>query len=302
MADPQSPADLEAIVAGWIDAAGDALFSDPEGVCWVSADIMMLMRSARVHHSRADAFADAFLHAVLRRAGERATVLVSAFHFQFPQTGIFDVATSTVQTGAFGALLAARYPRRRLVHPFYSMLAFGARADAFLAHRFEHSTGAGSVFEWLIDNRTTLVTIGHHYVKALTSVHHAEEVVGVAYRYRKAFTGTVVDADGNRADGTWTFFVRDLEACEHSAITRAGDAVLRAEGLLTVATFGDPARPLGLYRLDLGAANERFVADLKSPEPRMIGYFGQHHADPEVITWEMANRDYIEELKRLRDI
>ncbi|KAA5605201.1 AAC(3) family N-acetyltransferase [Roseospira marina] len=277
-----------------------ALIRDPAGVIWVSLDFMALLRATAARPDESEALADHALSVLREAAGPGATLLVSAFSFTFPQTGRFDAATTPVQTGAFGGLLLRRYPEARTLNPFYSFLAFGARAEEVLANRSPHSTGPDSIFEWVIDQGTDLVTLGHHYIKSLSSVHHAEELAGVDYRYRKSFPGRVT-GQGETIDGTYTFFVRDLDTCGHSSITRAGDAHLRAQGLVDTWLVGTGRRRMLAHRLNLAAAHAILVDDLRRDAPRLVDYLGPGREDRPVVTGPMANTLYLEELATFRD-
>lgn len=274
-------------------------FIDPAGVYWISVDFMTILRATRVPPAESEAFADQFLQALLDAMGHQATLLVSAFNFQFPQTKVFDVATAPVQTGAFGSLLLRRHARQRTPRPFYSFLAFGAGSPWLLAQRFPNSTGPDSVFEWIVDRKTELVTIGHHYVKSLTSVHHAENVVGIPYRYSKTFSGRVVGPDRDE-EAAVTFYVRALDVCDHSSLTFAGDEHFRRLGMIRTCPLGPADRPLLAHKVNLAATHREMVEDLRHDRPKYVDYLGKGRENPCVITPQSANKLYLDELASLR--
>ncbi|WP_170294939.1 AAC(3) family N-acetyltransferase [Roseospira navarrensis] len=274
------------------------LLRAPGTLYWVSVDFMTLLRETGWPPREADALADRLLHALLAEAGPDGTVLVSAFNFTFPRTGVFDARTTPVQTGAFGSMLLQRYPAQRTMNPFYSFLAFGARAPEVLANRFPHSTGPDSILEWVVDQDTRLIAIGHHYVKALSTVHQAETVAGVPYRYIKTFQGRLIGPEETR-EGAFTFLVRDLDTCDFSSVTLAGDAHMRAAGLVDVLAVPGRRGPLLVHGLSLAAAHDVMVRDLRSDQPRVVDYLGPNRPDPGVITSRVADRLYQEEARSL---
>lgn len=273
------------------------LFTDSAGVYWLSVDLMSALRCARVRHTEAGSFAIKILRAVQAQVGPNATILVSAFNFDFPHSGVFDVREAKVQTGVFGALLAEQFPESRVVHPFYSFMAFGEKANDLLSRQYLNSTGADSIFEWLILNNTSLISVGHHYVKSLTSVHHAEDSAGVVYRYRKSFFGTLIAEDGKKTDVTCTFLVRDVDECKHSALTEAGDKLFRKRGLIKTSFTGD--RPLRLlaHRLDLAPAHDIMMDSFNGQRVQVVDYIRISGETAEVITPQRANELYLDELR-----
>lgn len=170
-------------------------------VVWLSADFRSVLAGTGINFRQAGDVAASLVHSVLEQCGPEGSVVVSAFNFDFPRSRCFDVASAPVQTGAFGQQLLSQFAHCRTAHPFYSLLVFGKAQPQLVqvptsSPLLRHSTGPGSVFEWLINANTELITVGHHYVKSLTAVHHAEHVAGVPFRYTKQFQGVVRRAAG----------------------------------------------------------------------------------------------------------
>ena len=78
--------------------------------------------------------------------------------------------------------------------------------------------GAESVFGTMHRRNADIVCLGCSMSRA-TFVHYVETVHGVDYRYRKAFSGTVISANGKTAECSVVYNVRDL--------ARRSDADLR---------------------------------------------------------------------------
>lgn len=300
MARSTSNADVIRAIDPLVDSLFAAFSGKPDGVYWVSVDMITVPRAISVCREQFEDFADGVARTLLERLGPRATVLVSAFNFQFPQRHVFDVRESAVQTGAFGGLLLRRHARLRTPQPFYSFFAFGARAIELMSGPLPSNTGTNSVFQWIMDREADLLTIGHHYVKSLTSVHHAEDVAGVSYRYRKSFSGKVVRSDGTVGPATSTFLVRKIGTCDFSALTLDGDAHLRASGIVETAALQVGREPIVAQKVDLARCHEVLVADLLTETPRFVDYYGPNRENRGVITPPTANAMYIATLKAVK--
>lgn len=292
--------------------------TDP--VIWLSADFRSLLASTGINFQLAGELAEYLVNAVLEQAGVNASLVVSAFNFDFPRTHCFNVATTPVQTGAFGQQLLKRHPERRTLHPFYSFLVYGKAQKQLLNlpttdPMLRHSTGPGSIFEWLITANTELITIGHHYVKSLTSVHHAEHVVGVPFRYTKHFEGIIRPAasaqferqkhdsirlnSSDEAPINCTFYVRELGVCDFSSLTERGDSAFRQAQLVHVHPVTAYRRPLMVHHINLAQTHAMMVADLQKDQSTYIDYFGPNRSNVDVITSERADALYHAELKTI---
>lgn len=296
MIDTSEPIKAKPPLDEFVEQLRPTFFSDPNAVYWVSVDLRMAMRGLDVHHTQATEFADQFIGALTDMLGAGATLLVPAYCLMFPHTGLFDVRTARVITGAFGGLLAKKYPQNRTLNPFYSFMVFGAKADEFLARRFEHSTGRDSVLEWVVEQGTELVAIGHNFVKAMTTVHHAEEMADVPYRYRKSFSGRVIGMTGETEE-SFTFYVRDVDVCNFSSFTLEGEAHFHEAGIVATELMQGTVRPLLVQGLNLKVAHDEMVADLRSGQPRLVEYLGPDRPDPGVITSQVCDKLYIQQLK-----
>ena len=185
---------------------------------WLSVDLRSLLMATECPHTEAENCVEYFLSGIGEAAGVNRTILVSAFNFDFPKTKLFDTRSNPVQTGAFGNYLLKKHAKNRMVHPFYSFLAFGKEALELTQKRFERSTGKDSILGWVVDEETDLLTVGHHYVKSLSTVHHAEHLVGVSYRYPKLFSGEC-HSYGRVEEAECQFYVREIGVCDHSSLT-----------------------------------------------------------------------------------
>lgn len=263
---------------------------------WLSTDLRSLLMAAECPHTEAENCVEYFLSGIIKAAGDNRTILVSAFNFDFPKTKLFDTRLNPVQTGAFGNYLLKKHAKNRMVHPFYSFLVFGNEALELTKKRFKSSTGKDSILGWVVDEGTDLLTIGHHYVKSLSTVHHAEHLVGVSYRYPKLFSGEC-HSFGRIEEAECQFYVREIGICDHSSLTLSGDEGFRNHELVSSSIIGVGRRPALAHCINLEKSHKLMYDDLNSGQTNYVDYFGPERANKEVITARMSDKLYNAELK-----
>ncbi|MFC3031826.1 AAC(3) family N-acetyltransferase [Pseudoalteromonas fenneropenaei] len=271
---------------------------DAVKVIWLSVDFRMLIAATGLKHTDAQKAAGFILESVISSLDVEQTLIVPTFYFGFPQSKVFDRRNSPVQTGVFGGLLLEKYAANRIVQPFYSFLVFGKQAEPLLNQRFLHSTGPNSIFEWVVEQNTRVIAVGHHYVKSLTSIHHAEQMAAVSYRYEKFFAGVLLQ-DGQQEPLQCGFYVRELGVCDFSSLTLRGDNKLRDEGMVASCLIMGMRRPLLLHIVDHYPVHKLLVADLNRPEPQFVDYYGPQRANVDVINSVVADKLYQAELNSL---
>lgn len=271
-------------------------------VIWLSVDFLNLLTSTGINFRFARPLAIELVESVLDQTGG-GSVLVSAFNFDFPKTKSFSVHGDPVQSGAFGQQLLVQFPQNRTSHPFYSFLVFGEVKNELLNVQLDDSLisksmGKGSIFEWLISNKTELITIGHHYVKSLSAVHHAEKLASVPFRYNKKFKG-IITREGINYDTVCEFYVRQLSTCDFSSLTLRGDEAFRQKGLVEVQTVTNTRHPLLIQSINHAPATQLMLEDLIQGQKAYTDYFGPSKENIDVITSYQADKLYKEELKKI---
>ena len=268
-------------------------------VFWLSVDFRTLIASTGIKHTEAKEAAYQLLQRTCALLDDDMTLLISTFNFNFPQIGLFDPAKTEAQTGAFGALLLDSFSDHRVKQPFYSFLVFGAKKESLTREYIAHSTGKDSIFDWVVNHQTQLICIGHHYVKALSSIHHAEQEAGVDYRYVKTFKGqAVIDNTNVPTDVETSFCVRDLDTCDFSSLTLAGDNAFRTQNIVQSYHIASIRRPLIIHTLNHLNAHKLMVKNLLSEDTLYVDYDGPNHPCNTVITSKVADSLYREELSQ----
>lgn len=285
-----------------IDQLIQQLRASNSQVYWLSADFRSIISSTGLSPKDADRGAIYILESLIKQLNDEETLIVSAFNFTFPQTSRFDVSNTAVQTGAFGSILTQHYPSHRTLHPFYSFLAFGKYHAFLTSHFFANGTGKDSIFEWIVEHETQLICLGHHYVKSLTSIHHAEQTAEVPYRYNKTFQGTLVTVNKEEHEITANFYVRELGVCDFSSLTIEGDQAFRSAGLVDSKLIQQLRRPLLCHSINHKAAHQLMISDLcnnKDTDSKMVDYFGPNRIRDNVITSKLADKLYNSELSQV---
>ncbi|MBS5049739.1 MAG: AAC(3) family N-acetyltransferase [Desulfovibrionaceae bacterium] len=104
----------------------------------------------------------------------------------------FELQTTPSELGAFSEYVRTRDDAVRSFHPFFSYAAVGASARDICASVPRHAFGPRSVKDRLIERRAKMISLGAHPRFTCTTVHHAEFMAGVPYRYVKEFMHPVV--------------------------------------------------------------------------------------------------------------
>lgn len=255
----------------------------------LSVDLGFLVRHKVFAPSRLDSFADELLAAVINLAGPSKSVVVSTFNFDFGRTQRFDVLLSDAQVGRFSQLAMKNQSGIRTPAPFYSFKVFGPHARELEPYPFQKTTGENSPFDFLIQHDYLLLAIGHHINKALTLVHHSENVAGVPWRYEKLFEGLVRGSDRVWHSARTTFFVRQTGVL-FSGLTISGDEHFRSTKKIRSRriSLGQMGMPLELG--ELVKIHEDLVSSLSQNETRLSAPLLEAKPNPDVITARIADR------------
>lgn len=184
-----------------------------------------------------------FLLDTLQEAvGDEGTIIVPTYTFSFCRRELFDVGATPVAEGPWSTY--SEFPEffRRLpgairsMDPIHSVAALGPRADELLRSLPNTCFGSDSVHARLlkIGGKICLLGVG---LQEATFQHHVEEMVGVPFRYRKLFTGTIRTPNTERKAG-WVMNVH-LLAQNGEPDGTALDRLARETGASHVAPVGD---------------------------------------------------------------
>ena len=186
-------------------------------------------------------------------------LLIPSFCFEFPDKKRFDTQFSKPQLGSLPSYLFKKNYEYRTLHPFYSFYVFGNNKSdlIFKSQKLTDSVGENSIFNYINLNKYKLITIGHHYASALSSIHQCEYSLGVEYRSKIYFNGILIDKDRNISkNGNFNFYARNREICDFSGLTINGAKQLKNSNISSQYLFFYKNSSIGFYLLKLKEFNE----------------------------------------------
>ena len=139
-----------------------------------------------------------------------ATILMPAFTFGFSDTRYWSAKNTKSEMGALTEYFRKQDGTIRTIHPFHSVVAYGAHAKDFATCNSLSSFGSGSPFEKLLELDAYNLSLGTEFIGGATFVHHTEEVCQVPYRYYKEFPGEVYDMDKTKVNKVFMMYVREI--------------------------------------------------------------------------------------------
>ena len=284
---------------GFITSTAAAIDSSCSKYAWLSIDTRWLIRLFRIHPKETQNLCVSLLRGIRDIVDPQKTIFVSGFNFDFPQEKLFSIKETTVSSGFFGEALRRDFYSNRVINCFYSFFVFGKDESLFLKKIFHNGTGPDSVMSEIIKAGCDVFTVGHHFNKAFSAVHHVEQIRNVNYRYVKKFEG-VVDTLTDKFESEFSFFVRDVELCSFSSLTERGELEFRRLGLVQSGLIDTPKGAMLYHRFKLTKA----VNFLLSLEPTdfltCVSPIPINNSNGMgVLTPQIADKLYIKELKSL---
>jgi aminoglycoside 3-N-acetyltransferase len=155
-----------------------------------------------------DELAPAHYRALREVVGDGGTIVVPTSTLKLCNTEIpFDPgATPSQDRGIFAEFVRTLPDARRSFHPFASYAAVGPMSDAIVADVSRHGYGPETPEARFVEAGARVVNIGLP-ANICTAVHHAEQVMGVPYRFTKEFIHPVV-RDGDIRPEPFYLFVQ----------------------------------------------------------------------------------------------
>ena len=162
---------------------------------------------------------DVLIEAMEAAIGGNGTLVMPAFSYSFTKGEPFDIRNTPSAVGMVTERFRTRPGVCRTSDPIFSFASRGSRARELCATPVRECFGAESVFAALHRWNAQIIDLGCSLSRGGTFVHYVKTAHGVDYRYKKVFSGTVISPDGQTADCSVVYNVRDL--------TRKSDADLR---------------------------------------------------------------------------
>ncbi|WP_269622659.1 AAC(3) family N-acetyltransferase [Prochlorococcus marinus] len=226
---------------------------------WLSLDLVNILIPLKIKKKTEIEETLEFIVSYLQNNILLSTIIIPSFTFDFPKSRIFHTHQSNPSFGSFSRYLFERRDISRSIHPFYSFFVFGKDKDKFLdqTSSLTDSIGNKSVFNYINTHKFKILSIGHHYVSALTPIHHTEYLMDADYRELISFNGKLIDpVQDYSKEGTFLFYGRKRDRCKFSGVTK--DAVLQYldNSISNQFIYTRSFYPIGYYTLDLHLSNK----------------------------------------------
>lgn len=221
-------------------------------IIWLSIDIMTICRSGKLRRRQEiENYMKEMLNELKEIEMEYSLILIPTFSYSFPKEKIFDTYATKTEVSAFGKYLIENITERRSTNPFYSFIAFGREAEKFLQLALEDSVGKKSPFNYIHEKDSIMISIGHHFIKTLSSIHQVEYILNAKYRQLIEFSGIISRNGKQIKKGHFNFYGRKYEECDFSGITFKGVELLKREEIFKVEILEMKSKKLVYYKLDL---------------------------------------------------
>lgn len=249
---------IESFIASLVQE-GDVvlLHSDIKRTCW------LLQEDFSSYEDIVNFIIDVFLQAL----GNKGTLLIPTFNWDFCKGKSFDYRNSPAQTGVLPQIALKREDFKRTKHPIYSFAVRGRLEKVFLSCDNVSSFGMDSPFGllWKLNGKIVLWDVS--YQRSFTFAHFVEQINNVDYRYEKIFTAPYIDENGRKELRTYSMFVRDLEKGVITHLEPMGK-ILEDDGISKVKDFYG----LKVRVLSSREAFERISMELKRNPHVLITY------------------------------
>lgn len=223
--------------------------------------------------------------------------MVAAYNFDFREKQFFGSDSSPSQVGRFSRILLGHPDALRTLIPFYSFLVFGSHKDKLDPYPYVRSTGKASPFEFQIEEKYLLVAIGHHASKALTIIHHAEDLAQVPWRRSVWREGEVMGIDGATRRLNVQFLARN-PGVKFSGLTLMGDQLMRERGIIATRWLDFEGLSLPCEVVDLAAFVSELLASLSGGSAKLVSPITNSDMFDVVLASQMADRMFLEGIQK----
>lgn len=157
-------------------------------------------------------YASVYFKAFKEVLGESGTLVVPTYTTSFGRIGKpFHLESSPSEMGLFSEYVRQQEASQRTLHPIQSVTALGYWAYGLTADHPRWNVGADTIWDRLLEERASVLSIGLPLHLCLSFVHQVEYLACVPYLYHKVLRGEVW-ARGKRVEGDFFLAARYLKA------------------------------------------------------------------------------------------
>ena len=252
---------------------------------YLGLDIFKLFKTLNEKEINRFDFVKEILSFFLENIGKKGNLIIPVFNFNSVSEKKFNQKLSSSDSGAFGKLLLKDYYNHRIGNPFYSFLCFGKKKKFYKRIQDPHVVGKNSLWKYFIKDNFKLLTLGHHYSRSFTHVHHLEYLANVKYRYDKEFKISTTNMYNKKKDEKITLFVRYKKLCEYSATTKMCDELLLKKKIALFYKYNK----LICFSLDIKRSSKIILEDLKNKVPKLVSVIKKNKKNNEIISHRNIN-------------
>jgi len=139
--------------------------------------------------------------------GPDGTWLIPTYTYSFCRGESFDVQNSPSTVGYFTEQFRKLPNAIRSVEPLFSVAGIGPKVDEIFNNLPMNSFGKDSIYDRLVKEDAYICNIGVG-TRYATFVHYVEQLIGVPYRYRKVFTGDIINGREISREVSIVYYVR----------------------------------------------------------------------------------------------
>lgn len=129
-----------------------------------------------------------FLKFILNYLGEKGTLLIPTYNYNFTKGEPFSRRKSKSQVGLLGNSLIKKYYKSRTIAPVFSHIVFGRLKKLIFKCDIENVFGDQSIFS-ILKKKNFKILCFCCSPKNITFLHFIEQQLKVNYRYNKLFHG-----------------------------------------------------------------------------------------------------------------
>ena len=248
------------------------LLVDYQKNVWFSLDLLQIFSQLNIKKRNQMNIAMEKIFDLLLEIGNNfENLYVAAFTYDFPKKRYFNSLKSEPYIGSFSKYIFNQGNISRTLHPFYSFFNFGSKNNKIANEHTDH-VGQKSIFNFMIQNKFKQITLGHHYVKSFSIIHHIENLLNVDFREEIIYEGIISDGFCEKKD-SFNYFFRKLDICDISGLTFLGLKKIEGQGIVSLRKIFED-KNLFSYVIDLKECTEFITAEHSILNP-LVDYFHQ---------------------------
>ena len=172
--------------------------------------LMAMKQIGEMSQYNIDELFDILLDKLIKKLGDKGTLLIQTFDWRFCNNKIYDIRKSKSRTSFLGNIALKRDNFIRTKHPIYSFAVTGKYKNELANLDNKGSFDKNSPFYFLYEKKAKMMIIDISLQESFTFAHCVEEIEQVHYRYNKSFTSKYIDELGIENLKTYDMYVRNL--------------------------------------------------------------------------------------------